>query len=251
MNARRTLLITGVSRRIGAHLAAHYLARGDRVIGTYRQETDELAKLREQGLHAVQIDLTDTAALAGLIDDIAAYTDRLDAIVHNASIWPSDADCDADCTRQPPLISQLYQLHVTTPVQLTLALQHRLPAPIKDGRATRTVVFLTDTKVSAGSDGHLHYLASKAAAQSAMRSLAISLAPHTRANAIAPGLILFHEQDSAEKRANRLAKNLLPFEPGAEVIAQSMDYLLDCSAVTGITLPVDCGLHLLNPSARD
>lgn len=247
MSSGRTLLITGVSRRIGAHLAAHYLARGDRVIGTYRQETAELANLREQGLHAIRIDLTDTAALSGLIDDIAAYTDRLDAIVHNASIWPSDNDCAS----QPELITQLYQLHVTTPVQLTLALQHRLPAPSLDGRATRTVVFLTDTKVSAGSDGHLHYLSSKAAADSAMRSLAISLAPHTRVNAIAPGLILFHEQDSTEKRANRLAKNLLPFEPGAEVIAESMDYLLDCSAVTGITLPVDCGLNLLNPSARD
>lgn len=247
MNTRRTLLITGVSRRIGAHLAAHYLARGDRVIGTYRQETAELAKLREQGLHAVQIDLTDTAALSGLLDDIAAHTDRLDAIVHNASIWPSDSDC----AREPHLISQLCQLHVTTPVQLTLALQHRLPAPSVDGRATRTVVFLTDSKVSAGNDGHLHYLASKAAAQSAMRSLAISLAPHTRVNAIAPGLILFHAQDSVEKRSKRLAKNLLPFEPGASVIAQSVDYLLDCPAVTGTTLTVDCGLHLSNPSAQD
>ncbi|WP_298219305.1 SDR family oxidoreductase [Halothiobacillus sp.] len=247
MSPGRTVLITGVSRRIGAHLAAHYLARGDRVIGTYRQETAELANLREQGLHAVKIDLTDTNALSGLIDGIAAYTNRLDAIIHNASIWPSDADC----ARQPELITQLYQLHVTTPVQLTLALQHRLPAPTHDERATRTVVFLTDAKVSAGSDGHMHYLASKAAAESTMRSLAIRLAPHTRVNAIAPGLILFHEQDSTEKRANRLTKNLLPFEPGAGVIANSLDYLLDCPALTGSTLTVDCGLHLLNPSARD
>ena len=47
MTPTRTLLITGVSRRIGAHLAAHYLAKGDRVIGTFRHETAELAALRD------------------------------------------------------------------------------------------------------------------------------------------------------------------------------------------------------------
>ncbi len=248
MKVPRTILITGVSRRIGAHLAGHYLARGDRVIGTYRHETAGLAALRARGLHPIKADLAEPDTLPALIDTIAAHTDRLDAIVHNASIWPSDADC----ARDPTKIGQLYQLHVTTPVQLTLALQERLPARLTDtGLSTRAVVFLTDAKVPAGNRDFVHYLASKAAAESAMRSLALTLAPHSRVNAIAPGLILFHPQDTAEKRAARLAMNLLPFEPGAVVIAQTLDYLLDCPAVTGTTLRVDCGLQLLNPAAQD
>ncbi|WP_407275690.1 SDR family oxidoreductase [Halothiobacillus sp. DCM-1] len=248
MSAPRTLLITGISRRIGAHLAEHYLALGDRVIGTYRHETETLQALRARGLHAIRADLALPDSIPPLVEAIATHTPRLDAIVHNASIWPSDADC----ARDPGLIAQLYQLHVTTPVNLTLALHQRLPPPEPvNGRATRSVVFLTDAKVSAGNLGFIHYLASKAAAESAMRSLALTLAPHTRVNAIAPGLILFHPQDHAEKRAARLAMNLLPFEPGASVIADSVDYLLQCPAVTGTTLRVDAGLQLLNPSVRD
>lgn len=240
MTAPRTLLITGVSRRIGAHLAAHALKRGDRVIGTYRQPSNELSALCAQGLIALPLDLTQAVEIPPFLDAVLTHTDRLDAIVHNASGWPSDDECIA----QPERIAALYQLHVTTPVVLTQQLQARLPATVTAaGRPSRRVIFITDTQTRTGSPQHVHYLASKAAAESAMRSLAIALAPHTQVNAIAPGLILFRPNDSAALRAERLRQNLLPFEPGAAVIAQTLDYLLDCPAVTGSILPVDGGVH--------
>ena len=243
----RAILITGVARRIGAHLAQHYLNLGYVVLGSYRHRTDELDALMAQGLIAVCADLTTEMGINAVVEQVNALTAPLSAIIHNASIWPSDAECLAT----PSLLTDLYQLHVAAPVILTQRLQTIDPARSQNGKPSRLVVFITDAKIPAGDPHFVQYLASKAAAESAMRSLAIALAPHTRVNAIAPGLILFHPHDNAEARHQRLSQNLLPFEPGAEVIADSIDYLIRCPAITGTTLTVDAGMHLRNPSAID
>jgi dihydromonapterin reductase / dihydrofolate reductase len=237
MNPNRTLLITGVSRRIGAHLAAHHLAQGDRIIGMYRQRTEEIDTLEDQGMLAFAGDLTNPDDIASLVNFITNHTQHLDAVIHNASVWYSDADCN----RTPARIHELYQIHVTAPVILSEQLQSALPARSIDGQAGRLIVFITDARCQQGKSDHLHYMASKAAAESAARSLALKFAPHTRVNTIAPGLILFQPKDSTDKRAARLVKNLLPFEPGSEAIAQTLDYLLACPSVDATRLTVDCG----------
>lgn len=235
----KSVLITGVSRRIGAHLAANLLAQGYRVIGTYRQQTAELAALIEQGLIAVPCELTDPEAPRQLSAALVAATSRLDAIIHNASVWYDDAAC----ARDPAKYTELYHVHVTAPVLITEQLQRDLPAVAQNGQAGRLVVFMTDAHTYAGEADHLHYHASKAAAENAVRSLARRYAPHTRVNAIAPGLILFHPEDSAAYRTERLQQKLLPFEPGAQVIAQTIDYLLACPAINATTITVDSGLR--------
>ncbi|MGC8696902.1 MAG: SDR family NAD(P)-dependent oxidoreductase [Halothiobacillus sp.] len=237
MNPPRTLLITGIGRRIGQHLAAHYLAQGDRVIGTYLRHTSDVAALEAQGLIALPCDLTQAAEVERLAAGIAEHTSTLDALVHNASVWFDDAQCAQDADK----ISALYTVHVTAPIALTLRLQQALPAESRQGQAGRLVVFITDAQCLSGGSEHAHYFASKAAAESAARSLAKKLKPHTRVNTIAPGLILFHPHDTASAREHRLAQNLLPFEPGAAVIAQTLDYLLACPALDGARIKVDCG----------
>lgn len=237
MTTRRTLLITGVSRRIGAHLAAHYLALGDRVIGLYRQRTEAIDTLEKQGMLAFSGDLTHPDDITGLVDFVASHTEVLDAVIHNASIWVSDEDC----AKTPALMNALYQIHVTAPVALSEQIQSAIPAQSADGQAGRLIVFITDARCQRGEGDHLHYMASKAAAESAAHSLALKFAPHTRVNIIAPGLIVFQPNDSADKRAARLEKNLLPFEPGCTAIAQTFDYLLACPAVDAARLTVDCG----------
>lgn len=237
MSAPRTLLITGIGRRIGEHLAAHYLAQGDRVIGSYHTHTEAVARLEAQGLIALPCDLTQAADIASLVTCITQTTAQLDAIVHNASVWFDDATCATD----PDKIHALYAVHVTGPIALTLQLHAALPAQAQRGQAGRLVAFITDAQCLSGGSAHAHYFASKAAAESAARSLAKKLKPHTRVNTIAPGLIMFHPLDTVTERQQRLSLNLLPFEPSPTVIAQTLDYLLACPALDGARIVVDCG----------
>jgi len=236
--SQQTILITGVTRRVGAHLADHLLDAGHRVIGTYRHETDALATLIDKGLTALPLDLLERERLTPFADEVAAHTDRLDLIVHNASIWHRDEDCAAD----PGLATAMYTVHVTSPIELTEALQRALPARVRDdGRADRQVVFLTDAHIDEGEPQHIHYIASKAAIEGSIRSLALRYAPHTRVNAIAPGLLMFHPEDDAEYRQRRLARRLLPFEPGPGVVAETVDYLMACPLINQAVIRLDTG----------
>lgn len=233
----KVILITGVGRRIGAHLAEYLLSQGHRVIGTYRKYTPQLTALVDQGLIAVPCELTEPLAAEKLGAAIIAAVSRLDAIIHNASVWYDDIECALD----PAKSAELYHVHVTAPVQITEELQRILPVRDQAGRASRLVLFMSDAAAHDGEANHLHYFASKAAVESAVRSLAKRLAPHTRVNAIAPGLIMFHPEDDEGHRTRRLQQNLLPFEPGAHVIGQTVDYLLACPAITATTIKVDNG----------
>ena len=233
----RTLLITGVTRRVGAHVAGHWLRRGHRVIGTYRHDSPDLQALRAEGLIALPCDLNDPQSLTELVAAVGEHTDQLDAVIHNASVWYNDAACAAEPSRR----DELFRVHVTAPLDLTEQLQQALPAKSQGGRAGRLVVFITDAHVPQGEPEHVHYIASKAAAEGAVRSLALKYAPHTRVNAIAPGLLMFHPEDSAGYRRDRLNRRMLPYEPGPHVVAQTLDYLLDCELVNAATLTLDGG----------
>ena len=91
MTARRTAVITGGSRGIGAATARELAGRGFDVAFTYRNKAaraDEVAAdvMRAGGAAiAVQADITDVAALRSLAEAVRGWRERLDLLVLNAS----------------------------------------------------------------------------------------------------------------------------------------------------------------------
>ena len=86
----RTILITGVGKRIGYALAKYYLAQGHHVIGTYRTHYDSIEQLGKLGASLHSCDLTDPDAIDKLVAHINQHHERLDTIIHNASDWLPD-----------------------------------------------------------------------------------------------------------------------------------------------------------------
>ena len=106
------------------------------------------------------------------------------------------------------------------------------------------IVHISDDVVRKGSAKHPAYCASKAGLDSLTLSFASKFAPTIKVNGIAPALIMFNQQDDSQYRQKTLAKSALGIEPGAQVIYQSLRYLLDNPYVTGTTLTVNGGRHL-------
>src|SRR5215475_2296218 len=82
----RTFFITGVSSGFGRALAEAALAAGHRVVGTLRDENqraqfDELAPGRSFGR---LLDVTDTPAIAPLIEEVENNVGPIDVLVNNA-----------------------------------------------------------------------------------------------------------------------------------------------------------------------
>jgi len=228
------ILITGAGQRIGLHCAQRLLADGLPVIFTYRSERPGVQTLRDLGATALFADFSTEAGILDFIQRLKAHTNSLRAIVHNASAWLAEtAENETDA------FTQMFSVHMLAPYLINLhcseLLKHSSPADI---------VHISDDVTRKGSSKHIAYCATKAGLDSLTLSFAAKLAPRIKVNGIAPAMLLFNPDDDAAYRSKALAKSVLGIEPGAEVIYQSLRYLLDNPHVTGTTLTVNGGRHL-------
>ncbi|PAV47752.1 dihydromonapterin reductase [Pseudomonas sp. HAR-UPW-AIA-41] len=228
------ILITGASQRIGLHCAERLLESGQSVIISYRSERPRVEKLRQQGATCLPADFSSEAGILAFISQLRQHTDQLRAIVHNASAWLNETP-----GQEAQAFQQLFSVHMLAPYLINLhcadLLRRSQPADI---------VHISDDVARKGSANRIAYCASKAGLDSLTLSFAAQLAPQIKVNGIAPALIQFNEDDDDEYRSKTLAKSALGIEPGAEVIYQSLRYLLDNPYVTGTTLTVNGGRHL-------
>ena len=228
------ILITGAGQRVGLHCAQRLLEDGHQVIFTYRSQRPGVQALRDLGAIGVFADFSSEAAILAFIDELKTHTDRLRAIVHNASEWLAETPGN-----EAEAFERMLNVHLLAPYLINLhcadLLKRSTPADI---------IHISDDVTRKGSSKHIGYCASKAGLDSLTLSFAARYAPAIKVNGIAPALLLFNPDDDAAYRAKALAKSALGIEPGSEVIYQSLRYLLDNPYVTGTTLTVNGGRHV-------
>ncbi|WP_394131859.1 dihydromonapterin reductase [Shewanella maritima] len=239
----RTVLITGVGKRIGFALAKFFLAKGHKVIGTYRTHYKSIEQLSKLGATVLQCDLDDDSAIAQLIEQVSQHQ-KLDTIIHNASDWlPDNADMPAS-----EVMQRMMQVHVNAPYQINLGLSHLLKVNAQsktDTIGASNIIHFTDYVAEKGSKKHIAYAASKAALHNLTLSFAAKLAPEVKVNSIAPALILFNEGDDDAYKQKALSKAILPKEAGNAEITSLIEYILSSHYVTGRSFAVDGGRHLV------
>lgn len=228
------ILITGAAQRVGLYCAQRLLAEGQPVIVSYRTERPAVDALRQAGAVAIQGDFATEAGIQAFIDTLRNHTDRLRAIVHNASEWLAEAP-----GTEAKDFTRMFSVHMLAPYLINLRCADLLRVS-----ETADIVHVSDDVTRKGSSKHLAYCASKAGLDSLTLSFAARFAPHIKVNGIAPAMLMFQPQDDAEYRDKTLAKSALGIEPGPEAFYQSLRYLLDNPYVTGTTLTLNGGRHL-------
>lgn len=166
-----TSLITGANRGIGLELARQSLAAGHRVIATCRHASDAEALSALGGMLEIHsLDVTDGAAIGALAATLGGCV--IDVLVNNAGFMAerqSIDDMDHDAWLQS------FSVNAIAPWRLAVAFAPHLAAS-----ARPRVVTLTSQMGSlerAGSD-RVAYRSSKAAANMAMRTLALEWRGH-------------------------------------------------------------------------
>lgn len=99
---KKTILITGASKGIGLCCALGLQARGYEVFATARTEND-LQNLTAQGLHAVKLELNDSASIQQAVNAVLTKTNgKLDILFNNAGYGQPGAveDLSRDAIRQ-------------------------------------------------------------------------------------------------------------------------------------------------------
>ena len=228
------ILITGAGQRIGLHCAQRLLADGYAVVFSYRSEKTGVQTLRELGATALFADFSSEAGILDFIERLKLHTDSLRAIVHNASAWLEETP-----QTETSAFMHMFSVHMLAPYLINLHCSEMLKRS-----SPADIVHISDDVTRKGSSKHIAYCATKAGLDSLTLSFAAKLAPQIKVNGIAPAMLMFNPDDDAAYRTKALAKSVLGIEPGAEVIYQSLRYLLDTPHVTGTTLTVNGGRHL-------
>ncbi|NWG93193.1 MAG: SDR family oxidoreductase, partial [Parvularculaceae bacterium] len=162
---------------------------------------------------------------------------RLDALVNNASTFAFNKATTfmVDDWRRDETVNLL------TPILLARAFAAGLPQS-----ASGAVVNILDQKIWNLNADFFTYTMSKIGLEGATRLLARALAPAVRVNAVAPGLTLPSGRQTQEEFAAVAGKyNLMRRPIDIEAIAGAVSFLLSNDAVTGQTIIVDNGQHMV------
>jgi 3-oxoacyl-[acyl-carrier protein] reductase len=182
--AGKTALVTGAARGIGAAIAGVLARDGAKVIAADLPQAGEaLARVANDiGGTSLHLDVAAADAPQRLLDHLAAHTDGLDVLIHNAGI-----------TRDK-LMANMKPEHWDAVIAVNLESQLRINAALLDSDQLRDqarVVCLSSTTGLAGNRGQTNYAASKAGVIGMVRSSAAAFAAHgdSTINAVAPGFI--------------------------------------------------------------
>jgi len=237
----RTVLVTGAAKRVGSAIAREMHAAGANVMLHYRTATadaealvGEFNALRPASAACLQADLLDVTQLPLLVAATVARFGRLDALVNNASSFFATPLGEIDLAAWNDLIGT----NLKAPLFLTQAAAPHLRA------ARGAVVNITDIHAERPLAAYPLYCAAKAGLLGLTRALAIELAPEVRVNAVAPGPILWPDDDAFDGAARDaiVAHTLLQREGSPQEIARAVRFLLDDAAyVTGQVINVDGG----------
>jgi NAD(P)-dependent dehydrogenase (short-subunit alcohol dehydrogenase family) len=176
-----------------------------------------------------------------LVADCSGALGRVTCLVNNASLFAEDS-IDNVSTES---LQHHIQVNVAAPLLLAQALHAALP---DDDRGV--VINLLDQKLYNPNPDYLSYTLSKAALHEATTLLAQALAPKLRVVGVAPGITLTSGEQTAAGFAKAHTKTPLGRSSTPEDVAAAVVYLARAQAVTGTTLLVDGGQHLV-PSPRD
>jgi pteridine reductase len=238
----KVALVTGAAQRIGASIARELHRADFNIIIHYRHSAapalavaDELNRLRENSAHCLQADLADHSAITDLATAAQQQWGRLDALVNNASsFYPTDFHSATTAQWQDLIDGNLKGAFFLTQA-LSRALQ----------KHKGCIINLIDIHADTPLKNHSIYCIAKAGAAMMTKSLARELGPDVRVNGIAPGAILWPENEAALSAQQQQAiLEQVPLKKAGEPgdIARTAKFLIcDAPYINGQIIAVDGG----------
>ncbi|MGE5831079.1 MAG: SDR family NAD(P)-dependent oxidoreductase [Micromonosporaceae bacterium] len=196
----RSVVLTGVSRGLGAALFDEFVAAGDRVVALGRRFTDAQRALASAQPHRIRLretDLADPASLPGATElaDLLAGGDPAAelVLVHNAAVFEPFGPIG---TLDPADVISAVKVNLIAPMLLTNMLfsAARIPPESADERIPGrpvTVLFLSSAAAHNVAGGRSVYSSTKRAAEMFFASLGTEreFDPHVRVAIVDPGIM--------------------------------------------------------------
>lgn len=242
----KVALVTGAAKRIGAEIVRLLHKEHFNVVIHYHQSekaaqvlADELNEERNNSAFCIAADLNNLTQVNNLAEQAQKYWHRIDLLVNNASSFyptPIGETSDEDW-------NQLINSNLKAPFFLAQALAKNL------GAHHGCIINIADIYADRPLKKHSVYSIAKAGNVMLTKTLAQELAPLVRVNGIAPGAILWPDDNhkkpedrlSDDNKEKMLAKIPLQQRGLAQDIARTILFLTQSPYITGQILTVDGG----------
>ena len=242
----RAVLVTGGARRVGAAIVRRLHAAGANLVIHYRSSaadartlSDELTRKRPGSMVLVQGDLLKPAHLSGLIKDAVKAYGRLDALVNNASSFYA--------TPIGEITEQAWDDLVGTNLKAPLFLSQAAARELRKSHGA--IVNIVDIHAEFPMKSYIVYSIAKGALAALTRSLARELGPEIRVNGIAPGTIIWPDDEAWQDELERqriMNQTALKRIGEPDDIAKAVEFRLTAAPfVTGQVIAVDGGRSVM------
>lgn len=232
------VLVTGAAKRIGAAIADFLHRQGMNVCVHYHHSERKAHSLcakfntkRENSAIALQANLNVVKECTSLINTLHTKWGKLDGLINNASSFYPTPIQKATEEQWEDLIGS----NVKAPFFLSQA-----AAPFLK-QTQGCIVNIADIHADKPLKNYPIYCIAKAGLVMLTKSLARELGPEIRVNAVAPGLILWPEDQNEVKKDLQqqiIAKTLLKRQGKPQDIAQTVYFLLEQPYITGQVIAV-------------
>lgn len=238
----KVVLITGGAKRVGAAICRNLHAHGASIMVHYRSSAKEARALqaefnlkRTDSVALIQADLLNLPMLPNLVGDTVKRFGRLDVVINNASSFFPTAVGEINDKAWDDLIG--------TNLKAPLFLSQAAVGQLKKNHGC--IVNIVDIHAERPMKNYVVYSTAKAGLVNLTRSLARELAPEVRVNGVAPGAIIWPEDEawSDELSRQRIINSTLLKRVGEpEDIAKAVYFLIaDAPYITGQIIAVDGG----------
>lgn len=239
--SKKTALVTGAAKRIGRAIAEDLAEQGFAVAihaNTSLGDAEDLAAtLRKKGhvAQAFKADLRETAQTTALIGEVDAAFGPLGLLVNNASVFRHDSVEVFDAE----IWDAHFSLHLRAPSLLAAEFARQLPVD-----AGGLIVNIVDQRVMALNPRFYSYTLSKSALWTATQTMAQSLAPRIRVNAIGPGPSMPSPRQTMADFQAQIDGLILKAGPQPAEFGRTIRFLFDTPSITGQMIALDGGQHL-------
>lgn len=232
-------LVTGAAQRIGRRTAETLHNNGYRVIIHCNRSTHAASEFcsmlnakRSGSAHWIQADLNKMDDVARLGKEAKDMFGKINVLVNNASsFYPTKVN---EVTED--IWNDLMASNLKAPFFLIQALKETLTDN------SGVVINMVDIHAERPLKEYPVYCMAKAGLAMLTKSLSRELAPKIRVNGIAPGAILWHENELSESDKDQVLSEIALNRLGTpDDIAQAILFLCTSSYITGQILAVDGG----------
>ena len=234
------IIITGGATRIGAAIAKRLSSPGVEIVIHFNKSKSNAEKLKKElskeqtKVYLVKGDLSKETDVNKILKFAKSKLKYFDCLINNASLFEND--------KLENFSTASWGRHLRTNLRTPALLSKGFAKNIKG--KNNNIINIIDQRVFKLTPYFFSYTISKTGLYTLTKTSAMSLAPNTRVNGIAPGPTIKNKRQSEKHFKKQYMATPLKRQVDVEQICSAVDFFIKNRSITGQVISVDSGQSL-------